>query len=125
MKDITDGSSKTLMVAESTNESPPRRPFWAYTFGTMIMAQTVNQERIFMADTPKCEALGQSPGTVNQPLSGKSGRVCKGGWGSRHPSGMNAVMCDGSLTFIPFDIDLNVFAAMGSIAGGENEATGL
>jgi prepilin-type N-terminal cleavage/methylation domain-containing protein len=125
MKDITDGASKTILIAESTNVHPPRRPFWAYTFGTMVMAQTVNQERTFMMDTPKCEALGEVGGSVGGPTSGKSGRVCKGGWGSHHPSGMNAVLCDGSVNFIPFDIDLNVFAAMGSIAAGENEATGL
>ena len=39
--------------------------------------------------------------------------------------GMNAELCDGSGQFISFDIDMQVFAAMGSIAGGENEATGL
>jgi prepilin-type N-terminal cleavage/methylation domain-containing protein/prepilin-type processing-associated H-X9-DG protein len=119
MKHITDGSTKTILVAESTSLRPNRRPFWAYTFGTMIMAQTINQELAFMFDYDKCHPLTPSP------FPGKSDRVCKGGWGSRHPSGMNAVMCDGSVTFIPFDIDLNVFAAMGSIAGGENEATGL
>jgi prepilin-type N-terminal cleavage/methylation domain-containing protein/prepilin-type processing-associated H-X9-DG protein len=125
MKDITDGASKTILIAESTNVHPPRRPFWAYTFGTMIMAQTVNQERVFMADTPKCEAIAEVENAVGSPTSGTSKRVCKGGFGSLHPAGMNAVMCDGSVTFIPFDINLEVFAAMGSIAAGENEATGL
>jgi hypothetical protein len=32
---------------------------------------------------------------------------------------MNAVMCDGSCDFISFDIDMNLFAAMGSIAGND------
>jgi prepilin-type processing-associated H-X9-DG protein len=58
-------------------------------------------------------------------LTGTAARVCKAGWYSFHTGGMNAALCDGSGTFISFDIDLNVFAAMGSIAGGENENTGL
>jgi hypothetical protein len=34
---------------------------------------------------------------------------------------MNAVMCDGSGAFLSFDIDLQVFAALGSIGGGETD----
>jgi prepilin-type N-terminal cleavage/methylation domain-containing protein/prepilin-type processing-associated H-X9-DG protein len=120
-KDITDGASKTMLIGESTSlNHPGRRPFWAYTFGTMIMAQTVNQEIAFMYDYDRCVTL-----TPSATFPGMSQRVCKGGWGSRHTNGMNAVMCDGSVQFIPFDIDLQVFAAKGSIAGDENETTGL
>ena len=120
-QDITDGTGKTLLIAESTSlNHPSRRPFWAYTFGTMIMAQTVNQEITFNYEYDKCVLL-----TPSAAFPGMNQRVCKGGWGSRHPSGMNAVMCDGSVRFLLFDIDLNIFAAMGSIAGDENEITGL
>jgi prepilin-type processing-associated H-X9-DG protein len=38
------------------------------------------------------------------------------GWFALHPAGMNGVMCDGSVTFINFDVDLKMFATMGSIA---------
>jgi hypothetical protein len=34
---------------------------------------------------------------------------------------MNIVMCDGSGDFVPFDINLTLFASMGSIAGGDSE----
>jgi hypothetical protein len=34
---------------------------------------------------------------------------------------MNAAFCDGSLTFISFDIDLHAFASLGSIAGSDGE----
>jgi prepilin-type processing-associated H-X9-DG protein len=125
MKNITDGGSKTILIAESTNLYGPRRTFWAYTFGTMVMGQTINQDRSLLGDYDRCNLAGES-GTYNQPNTSKSQRVCKGGaWHSRHPSGMNAALCDGAVTFLAFDIDLNVFAAMGSIAGGEHESTGL
>jgi prepilin-type N-terminal cleavage/methylation domain-containing protein/prepilin-type processing-associated H-X9-DG protein len=122
---ISDGSSKTLLAAESTKiDYNRRRTFWAYTFGTFILSQPVAQPRVFMGEYRQCEAMAESttPGT---PLTGTASRVCKAGWFSFHTGGMNAAFCDGSGTFIPFDIDLNVFAAMGSIAGGENESTGL
>jgi prepilin-type processing-associated H-X9-DG protein len=38
-----------------------------------------------------------------------------------HPGGMNTVMCDGSSDFVSFDINMLLFASMGSIAGGDSE----
>ena len=121
MKSITDGTSKTLLAAESTNRYGRRRSFWAYTFGTFIMAQTVPQARVFSGDYFACEALGEVS-TPNMPTTGTARRVCKGGWYSNHPGGMNSVRCDGSGDWISFDVDLNVFAGMGSMAGGESES---
>jgi hypothetical protein len=34
---------------------------------------------------------------------------------------MNGVMCDGSVDFISFDMDLHTFACLGSIAGSDGE----
>jgi prepilin-type N-terminal cleavage/methylation domain-containing protein len=124
LKGFTDGTSKTLLAAESTNRYGRRRSFWAYTFGTFIMAQTVAQPRVFSGDYFECAALGEVA-TKNLPTSGTAGRVCKGGWFSNHSGGMNGVMCDGSGQWISFDMDLNAFAAMGSMAGGEDEDTGI
>jgi prepilin-type processing-associated H-X9-DG protein len=118
---ITDGSSKTLLAAESTKiDYNRRRTFWAYTFGTFILSQPVPQPRVFMGEYRRCESMSESS-TPNTPLTGTAGRVCKSSWFSFHPGGMNAIFCDGSGTFLSFDMDLNVFAAMGSIAGGESE----
>jgi prepilin-type processing-associated H-X9-DG protein len=115
-KDITDGASKTLLAGESTNRYDRRRTFWAYTFGTFVLAQTIPYAPTLTGDYNACVAL---------PDFGTAYRSCKGAWGANHTGGMNVQYCDGSGTFLSFDIDLNVYAAMGSIAGGENEATGL
>jgi prepilin-type processing-associated H-X9-DG protein len=116
MKHITDGTSKTLMVGEYTNiDNRPRGSFWAYTYASYALSQTVNQPRVFMAEYNKCIALGEV-GTIGAPTSSTGGRVCKRAWWSMHPGGMNTVMCDGSSDFVSFDIDLNLFASMGSIA---------
>jgi prepilin-type N-terminal cleavage/methylation domain-containing protein/prepilin-type processing-associated H-X9-DG protein len=132
MKSITDGTSKTLLVGEYTNtDYNRRRSFWAFTYAQYAMSQTVAQPRIFMSSycggtgtqcgAGGCLGLGES-GTPNGPTSSTAGRVCKRSWWSFHPGGMNTVMCDGSGGFVSFDIDLNLFASMGSIAAGDSEA---
>jgi prepilin-type N-terminal cleavage/methylation domain-containing protein len=115
-KDISDGASKTLLVAESTNRRERRRTFWAYTFGTFVLSQTIPSSPTLWADYDRCTSV---------PDYGTAYRGCKGGWGSNHSDGMNTQNCDGSGQFLSFDVDMQVYAAMGSIAGGENEQTGL
>jgi prepilin-type N-terminal cleavage/methylation domain-containing protein/prepilin-type processing-associated H-X9-DG protein len=116
---VTDGLSKTLLASESTNlDYDIRRTMWAYTY-TYIMSQTVSQPRVFFGEYLKCPLDG---GAVGSPTYGTAGRVCKRNWWSMHPSGMNAVMCDGSADFISFDINLDAFAALGSIAGTDSES---
>ena len=127
-KDITDGSSKTILAAESTNRYDRRRTFWAFTFGTFILSQTTTFAPTLKADYCACVA----PGSNNPPCAvatgasfGTADRACKGAWGSNHNGGMNVQYCDGSGDFLSFDIDMQVFAAKGSIGGGENESTGI
>ena len=115
-KDITDGGSKTLLLAESTNRRNRRRTFWAYTFGTFVLSQTIPHSATLWGDYDRCTSV---------PDYGTAYRACKGAWASNHPGGMSTQNCDGSGQFLSSDIDMQVFAAMGSIAGSENEATGL
>jgi prepilin-type N-terminal cleavage/methylation domain-containing protein len=125
IKDITDGTSKTLLAGESTNRYNRRRTFWAFTFGTFIMSQTTTFAPSLLGDYCACVAPGTNAAAcpvATGAAFGSADRACKGGWGSNHVNGMNVVMCDGSGSFLSFDMDMNVFAAMGSMAGGEDEA---
>jgi prepilin-type N-terminal cleavage/methylation domain-containing protein len=119
---ITDGTSKTLLVGEKTNQLNRRRGFWAYTWGNYLMFSPTAQPRTFHPDYPRCR-LESSPedSAPNMPKSGTSFRTCMCTAYSNHPGGFNAVRCDSSADFISFDIDLWVYAAMGSMAAGENE----
>jgi len=120
IKAITDGTSNTLLAAESTNIFSRRRTFWAYTFGNYGLSQTTPQDRTLWGDYERCTAIQESG-----VYAGQSQRACMSGWFSGHPSGMNAVMCDGSLTFINWDIDLLTFAVMGSLADeGDTSGSG-
>jgi hypothetical protein len=110
---IVDGTSKTLLVGEHTNMFPPRRTFWAHTFGDYILSEAVPQRRIFDGDYEQCIAKAGAGGA----------RPCMRTWYSNHPAGANFVRCDSSATTITFDIDLLVFCAMGSIAGEDEGVT--
>lgn len=122
IKDITDGTTKTLLVAESTNVFAPRRTFWAYTYGNGVLSQPTPYAGTLMGDWCKCSPPGTAAcGTGDQPVAtgvayGTSNRACMSGWFSGHPSGMNAGMCDGSVNLVSWDIDLDAFVVMGSIA---------
>jgi prepilin-type processing-associated H-X9-DG protein len=134
MKSITDGASKTLLIGEYTNtDFLQRRSFWAFTYAQYAMSQTVDQPRIFMSQycggegcnsnliRGGCMAIPENTSAAGTPTSSTSGRVCKRSWWSFHPGGMNIAMCDGSGDFMSFDIDLNLFASMGSIAAGDSD----
>ncbi|MAT68003.1 MAG: hypothetical protein CMJ58_00605 [Planctomycetaceae bacterium] len=112
---ITDGSSNTLLAGESTNQFERRRSFWAYSsWGNYIMSQAwkngdLDLTEIFLGDWDKCSALRRST----------SNRACMSGWFSGHPGGMNVVMCDGSVHFMSFEIEMDTFVALSSIADGQ------
>ena len=44
---------------------------------------------------------------------------CKYGWGSFHTSGINFLLCDGSVRIISTSINMTVFCGLATIAYGE------
>jgi type II secretory pathway pseudopilin PulG len=126
LKNITDGTSKTILVGESTNMYSRRRSFWAYSWGNYCLSQGWTTQagatipQIFEGNYRAAET-GVAPGCMDN-LNPHSQEQCQAGWFSGHTGGMNAQMCDGSGTWINFDVEGRVFAYMTSIAGGELEA---
>jgi prepilin-type N-terminal cleavage/methylation domain-containing protein len=129
LKDITDGSSKTLMLGESTNIyennvtatiTQTRRSLWAYSWGNYILSQAsagnTSYDYIFWGDFERCL---RAP-NLYHPI-----RQCQSAWFSNHTGGMNTQMCDGSGGWVSWDIDLRVFAYMASIGGDEIESDPL
>lgn len=125
LKAITDGLTNTMLAGESTNVFAPRRTFWAYTYGNAVLSQTTPNAATLYGDWCRCANPSQGSGAdasvcppsgATGPAYGLSNRSCMSGWFSGHPSGMNMVMCDGSVNFMSWDIDLDAFIVKGSIA---------
>jgi prepilin-type processing-associated H-X9-DG protein len=118
VKDIVDGTTKTMLIGESTNVKTARRTLGAYTWGNYLLSQPTPHALTLLGDFCRCSPAGTSGCSPATGVAyGTSNRACHSGWFSNHPGGMNTVYCDGSVRFLSFDIDMNVFAPLGSIAG--------
>ncbi|RIK73733.1 MAG: hypothetical protein DCC67_17535 [Planctomycetota bacterium] len=117
LREISDGTTQTMMLAEKAHtgllpESRRRRTFWAYTYTSYQRSLTFLQTRSIISDYDRCRQINGDFG--DDP--------CKRSWGSLHPSGLSIVMCDGSVQFIADSIDIFLFGAMSTIAGDETLA---
>lgn len=116
MGQIRDGTSKTMLVVESAG-----RP-------TMYRGKN----KVATGEVNQCLGWADSLGPFKLHLMGPDGQkntapknqglpfnACNDGEAlAFHPSGMNATMCDGSTRHINDSIDLAVFAALITRAGG-------
>jgi prepilin-type N-terminal cleavage/methylation domain-containing protein/prepilin-type processing-associated H-X9-DG protein len=110
---ITDGTSNTLAIGERSTRThmengKARGSFWADSFNLYSLSGAYNQSYTLLNDYDACISI---PG-VDEAR-------CKYGWGSFHPGGINFVFCDGHVTSISTNINMNVFTALATIANGE------
>jgi prepilin-type processing-associated H-X9-DG protein len=116
---IKDGTSNTFMVGEFTLSKPNtsdgsgenRGTFWAYTYASYNQSSFSTLPQTYTTDYNACYLTDSGLPYTDQP--------CKRGWGSNHSGGLNVVMCDGSVRWISYNSDVNILAAMATIAGSE------
>ncbi len=115
IKMISDGTSNTLLVGEYHTTTPPagntaksRRTMWAYAYTSYNQSSTIRESRTLIPNYAQCETI---PGADH---------TCKRAWGSLHAGGIiQFARCDGSGVGISPDIDLVLFASLGTIQGEE------
>jgi prepilin-type N-terminal cleavage/methylation domain-containing protein len=96
MRDITDGTSLTIMAGERVNNDPLCRPLWSFGATSVVTADSSH---------------GISEGE----------HEFLWGFSSHHPQGAHFVMCDGSAGFISRKIDMNVFMNLSTREGHETD----
>jgi prepilin-type processing-associated H-X9-DG protein len=116
---IRDGLSNTFMVGEFTldqantkdGSGENRGTFWAYTYASYNQSSFSTLQATFTTDFNACYDTYAGQAWTDQ--------ACKRGWGSNHTNGVNFLMCDGSVRWVTYGSDINIMAAMATIAGGE------
>ncbi|HEX5272746.1 MAG TPA: DUF1559 domain-containing protein [Gemmataceae bacterium] len=104
---VMDGLSNTIFIGERhTKTHFTRGPFWADTFNLYSLGASWPYSITLQPDYDACAAK------VNA-------NYCKYGWGSLHTGGINFLFGDGHVRNISSGIDMNVFMALSTIAGGE------
>jgi prepilin-type N-terminal cleavage/methylation domain-containing protein/prepilin-type processing-associated H-X9-DG protein len=119
LTNITDGTSNTFMAGEftldqaNTNDGSGehRGTFWAYTYASYNQSSFSTLPATITTDYNSCYNAYKSKAWSDQP--------CKRGWGANHTNGLNMLMCDGSCRWVSYSTNVNVLAAMATIAGGE------
>lgn len=119
--DITDGTSSTLLMSEVLKAWSPEDNDWR--------GDIHNDDGVFRFHTklsPNTSAPDVIEGGWFQPTGDPAMPAVAGGRTaqvtaarSRHPGGVNSVLCDGSVRFVNDDIALNVWQAMGTMNGSE------
>jgi prepilin-type N-terminal cleavage/methylation domain-containing protein len=119
--DITDGTSNTLMMAECLKAWSPDDNDWRgdihnddgeFRFHTRLTPNT---------SAPDIFASGwfQVTGDPKMPAAAGASAVQVTAARSRHPGGVNAVLCDASVRFVSDTIAQDVWQFMGSMNGNE------
>jgi prepilin-type N-terminal cleavage/methylation domain-containing protein/prepilin-type processing-associated H-X9-DG protein len=104
---VTDGLSNTIFIGERhTRTHETRGPFWADTFNLYTGGAAWPFSQTMIADYDLCQAQ------INA-------NYCKYGWGSLHDGGISFLFGDGSVRSITINIDMRIFMALSTIAGGE------
>lgn len=120
-KKIIDGTSKTLLMSETLKAWSVDDNDWrgdihnddgVFRFHTLLGPNSSSPDIIQNGwfqrnDDPKMPAVA---GARNAQVSAAR---------SRHPGGVNASMCDGSVRFLVNEIAFNAYQAMGSMNGEE------
>jgi prepilin-type N-terminal cleavage/methylation domain-containing protein len=119
--DITDGTSNTLMMSEVLKAWSADDNDWRgdihnddgeFRFHTRLTPNT---------SAPDVFESGwyQATGDPKMPAAAGAAAVQVTAARSRHPGGVNAVLCDASVRFVSDTIALDVWQSMGSMNGGE------
>lgn len=108
---ISDGASNTLLVGELTfSDNTRRSTFWAYSYAFYTQSSITLERRTL---TTSYDGCANSLGLWGQ-------QTCKAAFGSHHSNGLNFLLCDGSVRYVAYSVDIDLLASLATIANGES-----
>ena len=119
MAEITDGTSNTLAISETVQGKGGDLRGFAWWgggchFETKLTPNSSLPDRTEQSCTPANRlnppCLNHTAGAINEESIGAR---------SRHPSGVMAAFCDGSVRFFSNNVALDTWRAIGTAAGGD------
>ncbi len=119
-KDVTDGTSNTLMVGEKARETQHARCARKQNTGGALIFVAGASNQLSHDNRSNCAALG----TVNRGINWDSTSACnnlwnaKAGFHSLHPGGAQFALVDGSVQFISETVDLTTLRNLGDRRDG-------
>jgi prepilin-type N-terminal cleavage/methylation domain-containing protein len=136
LKEISDGTAKTLLLADGITNAVPPMPNWGgpigetlygnmggALFSASLTPNSNSPDQVWgpcprdQGDTsykPPCVSLGNE--SWNQPYGDKAQAAAR----SYHAGGVNVSLADASVRFIANEVDLSVWRSLGTKAGGES-----
>jgi prepilin-type N-terminal cleavage/methylation domain-containing protein/prepilin-type processing-associated H-X9-DG protein len=121
MGDVTDGTSNTFFVGERGSQ----RVQQAFAMGgetTLfgpVNLNTVQGLALGGGDTGTVLNFRQPATIVNYGIDSVPGPILSSGFSSLHAGGAHFLMGDGSVRFITDNINILIYAGLGTVAGGE------
>jgi len=122
MRDITDGTSNTIMIGESLTDPDYVKDGQGMDYWAFGAPQTGTWDCIpgDIGGTEYSEGLGSCVVRMNSRRDpAVSGILMEMSYGSYHVSGAHFALADGSTRFISENVDMRIYRTLGSIAGGE------
>ena len=119
-RNIVDGTSNTLMLSETLMAKVATDNDWrgdihnddgVFRFHTVVTPNSTSPDLISSTNFFRADNDRAMPVALGNPQRAAAR--------SRHPNGVNAALCDGSVRFFSNNIALATWGALGTMGGGE------
>jgi prepilin-type N-terminal cleavage/methylation domain-containing protein/prepilin-type processing-associated H-X9-DG protein len=124
LKDVVDGSSKTMIVGESFTDLDYTKDSQNMDYWSLFSPQMGSATQAWVPGTVRGTEYSEGVGSTVVPINSRLDPLMHGvlmemSFGSRHPGGATFGFADGSTRFMNETIDLRTYRALSTRAGNE------